>query len=122
MPDCDYCDASFESEDTYLAHLREEYLDELGPIDKRRVGAVNTDGDGLPTDPIALGVVILAAMALVAYVILFAGGGGGGGGTAVNGIAIERASGQMGRVHDHGTMNMTVNGQPVDFSQQKYQV
>lgn len=120
MPDCDYCDASFGSEDAYLAHLREEHLDELGPIDKRRVGAVDDDDDGLPTGPIALGVVILAAVAIVAYVILFTGGSGGGG-TTVNGITVEQSPGPPTRdVHYHGTINMTVDGRQIDFTRPEY--
>lgn len=120
MPDCDYCDASFGSEGAYHDHLRSEHLDELGPIDKRRVGAVDDGGDGLPTGPIALGVVILAAAAIVAYVVLFAGGSGGGGDT-INGIAVAQTpTSQPGSVHYHGTINMTVAGQQVDFTREEY--
>lgn len=124
MPDCDYCDASFGSEGAYHDHLRNEHLDELGPIDRRRVGAVDDDGDGLPTGPIALGVVILAAAAIVAYVVLFAGGGSGGGDSGtVNGIQVKQMPGPpTQQVHYHGSMNVTVAGERVDFSKQRYQL
>lgn len=79
MVECDYCDASFEGEDGYLAHLRDAHEGELGSIDQRRVDELEGDGgDGVPTGPVALGFVLLVALGMVAYVTLFAGGGGGG--------------------------------------------
>lgn len=119
MTDCDYCGASFGDEDAHLDHLREEHLDELGPIDKRRVGAADGD-DGLPTAPVALGAVVVAAAAIVGYVIFVAGGSGGG---TVNGFEVQQTpTGEPSQAsHYHGPMNMTVNGERVDFSQDKYQ-
>lgn len=120
MPDCDYCGASFGSEDALLDHMREEHLDELGPIDRRRVGAADDGDDGLPTGPIALGIVLVAAAAIVGYVVFVAGGSGGNGGT-VNGIQVAQTpTGSPGEVHYHGSINMTVAGETVDFTQPKY--
>jgi sulfur carrier protein ThiS len=112
MPECDYCGASFDSEKEELRHLKSEHRDELGPIDKRRIGDVGGDDGGLPTGPIALGVVLLASVAIVGYVVFVAGSGGGSSGDV----------GSAGSAHYHGTMNVTVTGDQVDFSQEQYQV
>ncbi len=111
MPDCGYCEASFEAEAAYLEHLRETHADELGPIDRRRV-APDPSG-GLPTGPLALGAVLLASVVVVGYVIALAGSGGAGGGAGPH---------DVGSVHFHGTMEMVVDGHRVDFSQSRYQL
>lgn len=110
MPDCDYCGEHVEGEDAYLDHLRSEHEGELGPIDRRRVGKADDGGSDLPTGPIALGVIIVAAAAIVGYTV-FAGGSGG-----------DSTRGPVGSAHGHGTINMTVLGDRVDFSREKYQL
>lgn len=79
MPDCDYCERTFEDEPDHLTHLRDEHGSELGPIDRRRVARLEDTERNLPTGPIAIAVIVLVAVGLVAYVTLFAGGGNGGG-------------------------------------------
>ncbi|MFB6312202.1 MAG: hypothetical protein ABEH64_13595 [Salinirussus sp.] len=111
MPECAYCGESFEDEDAHLKHLRDEHKDELGSIDRRRVADLDGDGDrNLPTGPLVLGGVIVLAVIVVAYVILFAGGGGGEG------------PGSFGSAHEHGTIEMIVLGEQVDFSNEQYQL
>jgi hypothetical protein len=111
MPDCGYCDQAFDDEAAYLDHLRAEHADELGPIDRRRV---DTDGGGgLPTGPLAIGLVLVVSAAVVGYVIFLPGGGGGD--TSAGGPT------NIGGVHYHGTMEMVIDGDPVDFSQPSYQ-
>lgn len=110
MPDCDYCGKSFDSEQAELNHLEAEHLDELGPIDRRRVGADSEEG-GFPTGPVALGGVLVAAAAVVVYVIFFAGSGGASTGEPTN----------IGSVHYHGTINVTIDGQQLDFSRAEFQ-
>lgn len=105
MPECDYCGASFDSEAAELKHLKSEHRDELGPIDKRRVGDVDADDDGLPTGPIALGVVILASVAIVGYVVFIAGGTDGNGNTGP---------------HVHGTMQATIADEELDFMDSRF--
>ena len=113
MPDCDYCEESFGGEKAYVKHLRAEHMDDLGPIDRRRVGAVEGDGDsGLPVGPLALALVIGATVAIVAYVTFFTGGSGGASGNV----------GQAGSAHYHGTMEVVVLGERVDFSRSEYQL
>lgn len=106
MADCDYCGESFDGE-VPDSHLRSEHLDELGPIDRRRLGEVDEDG-GLPTGPIALVVVIGLAVALVAYVVFVANGG-------------TASAGPLQSAHYHGPIEVTVLGDQVDFSQPQYQ-
>lgn len=112
MPDCGYCDASFDDEAAYLDHLRTDHEGELGPIDRRRV---ETDsGDGLPTGPIALGLVLVAAAAVVGYVMFLPAGGDGGSGPG--------GPYDLGAVHYHGTLEVVIDGQRVDFARSKYQL
>lgn len=112
MPDCRYCDESFDDEASYDDHLRDEHAEELGPIDRRRV-ASDGDGGGLPTGPLALGLVLLASAAVVGYVIFLPGGGGG--------TAAGDGPTNIGGVHYHGTIEMVIAGDTVDFSQPEYQ-
>lgn len=110
MPDCGYCEASFDDEAAYLDHLREVHAAELGPIDQRRVATESSDG--LPTGPLAIGLVVLAAAAVIGYVIFLTGSG-----ESANGAGPQN----VGSVHYHGTIEVVVDGMVVDFSQPKYQ-
>lgn len=121
MPDCDYCGDAFEDEQSHLEHLREEHEGELGAIDQRRVdGALGADDDGgVPTGPIVLGVVLGVSVLIGGYVI-FAGGSGGG--DTVNGIDVEATPGQVSEsAHEHGRINVTVDGERIDFGEPDYQ-
>lgn len=108
MPECSYCDASFDDEESLLSHMGEAHEGELGRVDQRRVeDAQGESGGGLPTGPIILVGVIGFALALVAFVIVGMGGGGG--------------LGAPGSTHEHGSIEMEVLGERVDFSQPEYQ-
>jgi len=116
MPECDYCDESFESESAYVDHLEGQHLEELGPIDRRRVGADESDEDGSrPTGPIVLGGILVVTLAIVGYVLFSPSGGRGD-------VTPGQEPTDLGAVHYHGTMEMVVNGQQVDFSRQRYQL
>lgn len=115
MQECDYCGATHDSERAHLKHLKSEHRSELGPIDKRRVGDVSVDDGGVPTGPIALGVVILASLAVVGFVV-FAGGNGGGGGDA----AADGEPYNVGQVHDHGTMEAVIDGEELFFEDEEF--
>ena len=108
MPECDYCGASFDSEEAELNHLAAEHGDELGPIDRRRVGDAGGDDEGLPTGPIALGVVLLASIGIVGYVVFIAGGSGADAQPVADGT------------HQHGTIEVSIDGQEVDLTQSQY--
>lgn len=113
MPDCDYCGASFDTEDAYVAHLGDAHEDELGRIDRRRVEGTGS-GAGLPIGPIVLGVILVAAAAIVGYTVFFAGGSGGDPGGGGGGI------GPAGSAHYHGTINVTITGETFDFSRARW--
>jgi hypothetical protein len=107
MADCDYCGESFDGE-VPDSHLRAEHVDELGPIDRRRLGEADEDG-GISGGPVALLAVLGLAVAVVVYVLFFTGG------SAAN-------IGPAGSAHYHGTLEVTVLGDQVDFSQEQYQL
>lgn len=114
MPECSYCGESFADEDAELQHLRDEHAGELSRIDRRRVGDIDDGDGGLPTGPIILAGVILVAIAVVVYVTVFVGGGSSPSGTD--------GPGPYQSAHEHGTIEMTVLGDTVDFSQDRYQI
>lgn len=123
MPDCDYCGDSFDDESSYLSHLDAEHAEELGRIEQRRVDSMRSDDGGIDAAPIALGVVLVAAAAIVGYVVFIAGGSGGNG-NVVNGYEVAQTpTGQPYQgTHLHGTVRMNVMGETVDFSQEQYQI
>lgn len=116
MPDCRYCDDSFDTEEAYLTHLEEVHGDELGPIDRRRIAAGRGDGGGIgiATGPLVIGAVIIVVAALIGYVTFFANGGS-------DGASGELTPHDLGSVHAHGTMEVVIKGTPIDFSQSEYQ-
>ena len=133
MPDCTYCEDSFDDEEAYLRHLGDEHEGELGAIDERRVeeDLEKSSGSGLPTGPLVLGVVLLAAALVVVYVVVFVGSGnatpasemganGDTGGASLGEVA--QTPGPVGSAHDHGTIEVVVDGQQVDFSREEYQL
>lgn len=85
MPDCDYCDAEFDSDDAYLDHMATDHYEELSRIDRRRVDERETES-GLSTDQLAIAGVLGAIVLLGLGFVLLNGGlpgsdGGGGDGT-----------------------------------------
>jgi hypothetical protein len=124
MPECDYCGDSFEGDHAYLEHLRAEHEGELGSIDRRRIEEEleTTDSDGFPTGPVVLGIVLAVAIAIVGYVIFVHGAGSGGESGAVNDISVAQLPGQPTEsAHGHGLVNVTIDGQELDFSQSRFQ-
>lgn len=107
MTDCDYCSESFEDEGSYLTHLKKEHEGELSKIDQRRV-----DEAGITIEnPVNIGLIIIVgvtalAFAMVGYLI-FAGGAASG-------------DEPHGSTHEHGTLSLEIDGEPIDFSQPEY--
>ncbi|MFC7176926.1 hypothetical protein [Halosegnis marinus] len=119
MTDCDYCGADFDTETAYLEHLADEHPDDLGPIEQRRVAALDGDDGGIGAAPVALALVLVAAAAVVGYVVFFSGGGSG----TPDGVAkVAQTPTDYRAVHYHGTMEMSVMGSAVDFSRDRYQL
>jgi hypothetical protein len=120
MVDCDYCGQSFEGEDAYLRHLRDAHEGELGPIDSRRVEATFGGGDAAERDvgTYVLGGIGLLALAVVGFVLASVGGlpflGAGDGGPPTPGAP--------GTAHEHGTIEVIVDGRQLDFSKDRFQL
>lgn len=116
MEECRYCGAEFEEEAAYLDHLEADHAAELGPIDRRRLDR-QSGGSRIPDDldlgPLApvtqaiwrhRGGLLLAAFVLALGGIFWTLAGGG----------------TDGRIHEHGTMVVTINDEPVDLDQPAY--
>lgn len=117
--ECSHCGASFDSEEPYLRHLLDEHPDDLGPIEQRRVGTLDSD-DGAPTAAVygaVLGGFVLAG--LLAYVLFFMGSGATGTDGAGGGSAPEPHD--LWSVHYHGPIDVTIGGEELDFSRQRFQ-
>ncbi|PSP74804.1 hypothetical protein BRC86_04780 [Halobacteriales archaeon QS_3_64_16] len=134
MVECRYCGREFEDDSAHREHLRDSHTEELGPIDRRRLDA---EGSERSRTPIYLaGIVLVLALGVMAgagYVLLdggrsgsgSAGSASGGGGAATgpgNVNAVAQTPTGVGSVHTHGTIEMRVTGQQVDFSQSQYQL
>ena len=115
MPDCSYCGESFDAEDAYFAHLEAVHEDELGPIDRRRIGGGDEEG-GLGSRSILLAALVVIPVVVAAYVLLFAGNGGG-----ASGIPEPEQTPSDVSTHEHGTINVTIDGTGLDFSRAEFQ-
>jgi hypothetical protein len=115
MPDCSYCEESFGDEDAYLDHLAAAHDDELGPIDRRRVGGGEESGVGTRT--ILLGIVAVLPIVALVYVLFFTGSAPG------NASLDDPETMPTGidSVHEHGTINVTVDGRELDFGRSEFQ-
>lgn len=120
MAECQYCGREFEADEALDAHLVDEHADELGPIDRRRIERRERDEGWLSVDTgfVALFGILGVATALVLYLVFFAGGGGGG---DVPADQVAQTPTDIGSVHFHGTMNVTIEGERIDFSRAEYQ-
>lgn len=107
MHDCRYCGEAFDDESRLLAHYRKQHMGELGPVDRRRVGA-DQPGRKLPLSALLVGGAVLLIVAL--YVFVFTS------------PAFEQrnAPSGLGTVHEHGTATVTVDGATLDFSDPRY--
>ncbi|PSQ46905.1 hypothetical protein BRD15_08130 [Halobacteriales archaeon SW_6_65_15] len=118
--ECDHCGASFDDEEAYLRHLLDEHADDLGPIEQRRVANLDADDGGL--DPVVVGAAIgaLLLVGLLAYVVFPWGGGASG--TDVAGGGAGEGPTDLWSVHYHGTITVTIGGEELDFSRQRFQM
>lgn len=115
MAECDHCGRSFDDEEAYLRHLRDEHAGDLSRIEQRRVDDLEADSEGVSTAAIygatIVGILLAGAVAYVFFI---------GGGSADGDVKVEPHS--SGSVHYHGTMNVTIEGQTLDFSRDRYQM
>jgi len=122
MPDCNYCAESFADEDAYLEHLHAAHDEgELSRIDRRRVEQhVGDGGDGgFPTGPVVLGGLLLFTVGVIVYVTFFVWGGSSAATTPMGDVAQTPTN--VGDAHEHGHINVTIDGQTLDFSQPRFQ-
>lgn len=106
MVECDYCGDSFEDEESYLAHLEAEHEGELSAIDARRVDGRNEESSSSNVGMIVLGVMIIGALAVVAYLAVVGLGGSD--------------DGPEGQAHEHGTISIMIDGEPLNLAQEQY--
>jgi hypothetical protein len=76
MPDCGYCEETFDDEDAYLAHLRDAHEAELSRIDRRRVRQSMEDDGGSRVIVYGAVAVVLVLLAAAVYVTVLSGDGG----------------------------------------------
>ncbi|MDH5020303.1 C2H2-type zinc finger protein [Halobacterium rubrum] len=120
VPDCRYCEAEFDDEDAYLDHLVADHADDLGTIDQRRVAGRTDDNSGLdvPTGPLVIGLVVLGGVAVIVAAWVTTTGGGGSTGSVD--AAVQPTD--LRTVHYHGTIEVVIAGDQVDFSRDRYQL
>lgn len=122
MPECRHCGETFEDEASLATHLAERHEGSLSRLDRRRAEAAGAadggDGDASTSGrvlrvavPVALGVVVAGFL----YVLLAPGGP-----PAETGAASQPTD--LYAVHYHGTMEVSVLGDRVDFSRDRYQL
>lgn len=117
---CDYCTEDV-NEDDYLEHLQTEHTrDEVSSIDERKVesefGGFKNE-QSLPTNAILLGGgIVFLILALAA--IFFVPNTTGSDTSKFEWVETEPS----GSGHYHGELYVTIDGQELDFSQQKYQL
>lgn len=121
MPECNYCGESFGDEEGYLDHLDEDHSrGELSRIDRRRVEnhVGDDDEEGLPLAPIIIVGLVVFSAAVIGYVTLFVG-------DTPNQYAITQVAqtpqDNVGAVHEHGTINVTIAGKTLDFGRPQFQ-
>jgi len=103
--DCNYCEETFDDEAAYLDHLESAHYNELGKIDQRRIAGRSkpTGGDGYPP---------IVYYGAAASILLIAFGG--------LLFMITSLGGTDERIHEHGTLEVTIDGEAVDFGQPQY--
>jgi len=118
MRDCPHCAESFDTEAASLEHLRDDHPAEFGSVDERRLAQLGGDGDdGGSNTALLLGGLAVAVVGIVVVVTFFLGGSSPG-----SGVDAARTPSNVGAAHSHGTMEMVVLGDRVDFSRDEYQL
>lgn len=118
MYDCPHCSESFADEVDGLEHVREAHPDAFGAVDRRRLDQLrDDDGDPLSGTALLLGGLAVAVVAVVGVVTF-----GLGGSSADEGVDAARTPTNVGGVHYHGTMEVVILGERIDFSRDRYQL
>lgn len=121
MPTCSHCGEEFDDESAHASHLLETHADELSRLDRRRAEATaenhNTERPSFGRIaqfgiPIVLGIVVIGFL----YTLF----GTGAGGPVDTGAAREPTN--LWSEHYHGTIDVRILGDTIDFSQPQYQL
>jgi hypothetical protein len=115
MAECDHCGTSFDEEEAYLRHLRDAHSGDLSRIEQRRVEELETESEGVPTVAV-YGATVVGILLAVALAYVFLAGGDAGD------ESVKTEPHSSGSVHEHGTMNVTIDGQTLDFSRDEFQM
>lgn len=115
MVDCDYCEESFNNEKSYIKHLKKHHRSELKSIDRKRIEEF--EEGGLLNFDVSLGVLGLGGILILAFGLLgFLLFGGMSSPSGSNGEVI------VGSDHYHGTIDVVIDGNNIDFSREIYQL
>jgi sulfur carrier protein ThiS len=120
MEKCGHCGETFEDESTYLSHLAAQHENDLTSLERRKVEAEGTSvskslGDRLPSGGfLVLVVLIVFSAALVAFVSFGLNSGGSS--------SDDGTPSGVGSVHYHGSIDVVIEGDRIDFSQSQYQL
>jgi hypothetical protein len=126
MRDCPHCGESFEEtepgEVAFLEHLRDDHPAEFGPVDRRRLDQIRGGDDGgISATAVLLAGLTLVVVGVVVYVT-FGIGGSSANPDGDSGVDADRTPSNLGAVHSHGTMEVVILGDSIDFSQDRYQL
>lgn len=122
MPTCRYCEEEFDTEEALLAHLEAAHDEDLGRVDRRRVDQAAAADTAQRNDRlrrigrVAVPIVLAAAVLGLVYVLFFSGGSG----PVQTGAAQQPHD--LWSVHKHGTMEVIILGESLDFSRARYQL
>jgi len=134
VTDCEHCSESFEDEAAYLRHLDDEHPGEMGPIERRKLDELGGSGDGGLSTPLLVGGIAVVAL-LLAVVLYTLTTGGSGSELGELGPAPDPDAHELGppgedevyrpyaidSVHEHGPIQVTVDGEAIDFRQPEFQ-
>jgi hypothetical protein len=120
MSDCDYCesyidDSDEDTEQAYLTHLAEEHLDEVSPIDERKLEKKwngNIDkmrGDNYRFKSITIGASVAVLVFVIGIGVVSVMGGSSAGS--------DTSDGGTKWIYEHGQMTVEVGGEQVSPSE-----
>jgi len=129
VTDCEHCSETFDDDAAYLRHLDAEHPDEMGRIERRRLEDLGGSSSG-PSTPLLVGGMAVGALLLAIVIYTVTTTGGTNLGPAPNPPEHELGPAgedqtiqpkQVGSVHEHGQISVTVDGTEIDFRKPAFQ-
>lgn len=108
MQDCPHCELSLDTEEDVLRHVADEHPDEMGAIERRRLQDLESRSLGRRAGVVAGVAISLVVAAVFFYYLVFAD------------LTDIVQPTDRGAVEEYGTIEVTVDGEPVNLSQQEY--